>query len=398
MKRRVGGDAVGDLAVVAVEHVGDQDLVVVVGGVGEGAAAVRVADREDSLDVGAKLVVDDDVAVRVGRNARLVEAEIVRVRAAADGEEQMAAHDLLRALAAFQADGDAVAAFLVGDAFGVQPDLHAFLLKDRLHRVGHVGVLARDQPVGHLHDGHAAPEAAIHLRELKPDIGAADDDEMLRQEVDVHHRRAGQVVDLFEPRRVRHEGVAADVDDDLRRLEQPAVDADRVRALETAVAVDHRKVGVRLQPFLDVLVRGADDAVLARLDALHVDFDVSAEHHAEIRGAPRDVGGAGACDQRLRRDAADIDAGAAVELALENRDLHALAGHALRDRRPGLAGADDDRVECLSHAPLPDSFCDPAPPGYRAAEAIDVITIVAILNCASRSVIPCRCATQVKSL
>ena len=42
----VGGDAVGHLAPRAVEQVGGDDLVIVVGGVGEGAAAVAVAERQ----------------------------------------------------------------------------------------------------------------------------------------------------------------------------------------------------------------------------------------------------------------------------------------------------------------------------------------------------------------
>ena len=31
------------------------------------------------------------------------------------------------------------------------------------------------------------PEAAVHLAELEADVAAADDDQVLRQEVDVHH-------------------------------------------------------------------------------------------------------------------------------------------------------------------------------------------------------------------
>ncbi len=68
---------------VAVEQIGGDDLEVVVGGVGEGAAAVAVAERPDARHVGAQLVVDGDVAARVGRDAGLVEPEIVGVRAAA---------------------------------------------------------------------------------------------------------------------------------------------------------------------------------------------------------------------------------------------------------------------------------------------------------------------------
>ena len=69
---------------------------------------------------------------------------------------------------------------------------------------------------------------------------------------------------------------------------------------------------------------------------------------AEIGGAARQVGGIGAGDQRLGRDAAGVDAGAAEELALDERDGHARGGQPAGQRRSGLAGADDDRVEAGS--------------------------------------------------
>ncbi len=67
------------------------------------------------------------------------------------------------------------------------------------------------------------------------------------------------------------------------------------------------------------------------------------------RGAPREVGGIGAGDQGLGRRAAGVDAGAADELALDQRDLLPGGGEAAGHRRPGLAGADHDGVEAAVH-------------------------------------------------
>ena len=77
--------------------------------------------------------------------------------------------------------------------------------------------------------------------------------------------------------------------------------------------------GVLAQALLDALVRDPHDRVLARLDRLHVDPDRPFDHDAEVGGAARDVGRAGARDQRLGRDAAVVDAGAAEALALDDR-------------------------------------------------------------------------------
>ena len=104
------------------------------------------------------------------------------------------------------------------------------------------------------------------------------------------------------------------------------------------------------QPVLDaVRARCAETVICARLDARHVDADRAVEHDAVVGAAPRQMGGIGAGDQRLGRHAAGVDAGAAEQLALDQRDLHAGAGQPPGERRPGLPGADDDRVESLGH-------------------------------------------------
>ena len=76
---------------LVVEQVGGDDLEVVVGGVGEGALAVAVAQGPDAGDAGAELVVDVDVAVLVDGDAGFVEAQVVGVGAAADGEKHVGA-------------------------------------------------------------------------------------------------------------------------------------------------------------------------------------------------------------------------------------------------------------------------------------------------------------------
>src|SRR5271166_468798 len=86
---RVSANAVADPAQVPVEKVCCNDLEIIVGGVGEGALAVAVAERPHPRYVGAQLIVDDDVAALVPRDTRQVEPEIVGVRTTADREEQM---------------------------------------------------------------------------------------------------------------------------------------------------------------------------------------------------------------------------------------------------------------------------------------------------------------------
>ena len=61
-------------------------------------------------------------------------------------------------------------------------------LQNFAHGLGNVFVLPSNQARSHFHNRDFAPETAIDLSELQPNITSADDDEMLGQEIDVHHR------------------------------------------------------------------------------------------------------------------------------------------------------------------------------------------------------------------
>ncbi len=111
----ITGDAVGDAARGligndGVEEIGGDDFEVVVGGVGEGATAVAVAERPDAGDTGTELVVDDDVAVLVVGDAGFFEAEVVGVGTATDCEENVGAYAVGSVVGAVDAYCDIVAA------------------------------------------------------------------------------------------------------------------------------------------------------------------------------------------------------------------------------------------------------------------------------------------------
>ena len=89
----------------------------------------------------------------------------------------------------------------------------------------------------------------------------------------------------------------------------------------------------------------AGDLVLARLDARHVDGDAPPTPTPNSAARRAICAAYGARDHRLGRDAAGVDAGAAKAAALDDGDFPAGAGEAVGDERPGLPGADDDRVE-----------------------------------------------------
>ena len=222
-------------------------------------------------------------------------------------------------------------------------------LQDLLDGRGHVFVFTLNQARPHLDDGDFASKPPEHLPELQPDVAAAHDDQVPRKKVHAHHRAVGQVLHLVESRHRRHDRAPAHVDEDPLRREPVRAHADLASRFETRVALIDRAVLHLLQPGLDSRPRLPGDRVLPRLDAPHVDAHAAIDRHAEIRRAARHVRGIRARHHGLGRDAAGIDACAAEQLALDDRDLHACRGHALRERWPRLSRADDDRVEIARH-------------------------------------------------
>ena len=229
-------------------------------------------------------------------------------------------------------------------------DRHPFPLQDGADLGDDVVVLARQQLGEFLDDGDLRAEAPVHLREFQADVAAADDDQVLRHLVHVHHLGIGEVGHVLDARNVGHHRAAADVDEDPVRLQACASRSTSMRARpgEARLAPQQRDVLHAGDPGRQAVARLPDDAVLARLDRPHVDLDV-ARGEAVLAAAPRHVDRARAADQRLGGNAADVDAGAAEQLALDDRGAQAFGAQARGKRGACLPGTDDDRVVAFDH-------------------------------------------------
>ena len=239
------------------------------------------------------------------------------------------------------------------DALGFGPHGYALLDENRPDGLRNVLVLAGDQARSLLDDGDLGAEAPVHLGEFEPDVAAADDHEMLGHPVERKDRAVGQVGHLTDARHVGHGGAAADVDEDARCAQPLFADPDRVRPLKTGMALDDRAAGHAAQPLLDAGAGVGGDGVGPRLHARHVDLDGTIEDDAILATATSEMRRIGAGDQRLRRRAAGIDAGAAEELPLDQRDFHSRPREPIGERRAGLPGPDDDCVEAAGHCGAP---------------------------------------------
>src|SRR5207302_1855659 len=151
----IRGDAIGDAARIVIEQVSGDDLEIVVRRVGERAAPIAVAQCPNGGDIGAQLVVDRDITPRVALHAGFFQTEILRIRCAPGGQEDVGSLDLGVAFA-FRARDYGAFATRERDTVRVQPNFDSFGLQNLADRMGHVFILARDQARAFLDDGYFA--------------------------------------------------------------------------------------------------------------------------------------------------------------------------------------------------------------------------------------------------
>src|ERR1700675_3034801 len=98
--------------------------------------------------------------------------------------------------------------------FGVEQNVDAVLLQDCQNFIGDVRVFATKQLRSLLRDGHAAAKAAEKLAEFKPDVAAADDEEMLGDGVEFHDGRAIEIRNALQTFERRYGSAAPRVDEE----------------------------------------------------------------------------------------------------------------------------------------------------------------------------------------
>ena len=177
-----------------------------------------------------------------------------------------------------------------------------------------VAIGAGQQAAGHLDDGDLAAERGVDGAQLEADVAAADDEQRLRDVGQIE--RAGGI---HQPRAVdrqagnlrRHRAGGDDAVLEGERLLRAVdlLDVERVRVAERGHALDV----LDLAQVADLAGAGgelADDLVLEVAQLVEIDRRLG-ELDAEVFGVGRLGDHVGDVQQRLRRDAAAVDADAA---------------------------------------------------------------------------------------
>ena len=205
---------------VGVEEIVGDNLVIVVRSMSKGAAAVAVTQRPDARHIRLQLIVNNDVAAVIGRNAGLVETQVARVGDTPYRQKNVSTQYFRRTFVTLHVDGDTAIALCQRDTFRIQPDLYPLSLQNFAHGLGNIFVFTSNQARSHLYNRDFAAEAAIHLPKFQTNITSADDDKMLRQKIDVHHRRVREKWDIMDPRHLGNRGAPANVDENLVGLQE----------------------------------------------------------------------------------------------------------------------------------------------------------------------------------
>ena len=283
----------------------------------------EVADGVDAVLAGAAELVDDDEAAVVDLDAGAVEAEPVGERAAADGHDDGVDLEVLAVAEVDRGAAGVVRRVAVDHHAGA--DVDVLLLEAAHDDVGDVGVEAGQDLRQPLEDRDLGAEVGERRGELAADGAAADDDHPLGHVVEVEHLVArhdrAAALEVGD-----HPGHRAGGQDDVGAgdLGGRAVgrrDRDDVVGAEAADAVEHRDLAA-LAHRGDAADETVDDLLLAGLGDGEVD--------GRRAGLDAEVGGVGdvavhgrRLEERLGRDAAAVEAGAAEGVHLDHRDVDA---------------------------------------------------------------------------
>ena len=203
------------------------------------------------------------------------------------------------------------------------------------------------------HDDLAA-QAPERLRHFKPDRPRADDGEPRRQDVEIEQRFVGEISRQLDARDRRRGGRRARRDDEAARANFDAARFERVGPRELARRADNPHAE-RLEARLAVIGRdGVNDGahMLAHVRHLEPRFVIV---QPEARRLAHGLRGARGGDQRLRGNAAVVQAIAAHLALFDEHDLHAHRCGGGGDGKPARSGADHAQVrtQCFRHRMFP---------------------------------------------
>ncbi len=217
--------------------------------------------------------------------------------------------------------------------------------------VGDISILLWQELVATLDDRDTAAETAVHLRELDTLEPTADDQQMLREGIQFEDGFVRQRLHIAQSRKSGHNWASASVDDHMLAYEGAAAaiaqaNLYRLLADEMRLAQHELEAGCSGEQLVVAAAHEADNRSLAFAHGGHIDpGEFSAD--AIVACPAHHRGDLCALDERLGRDAGDVDAGATdhLRVAFDQGRLVPLLRHIHREGLATFATTDDHQIE-----------------------------------------------------
>ena len=305
---------------------------------GQHQLARAVADGIDAGHAGLHLLIRLDEAL-LDLDAGGLQTKAVGLGTASNRQEHFLGFKDLLAVRALDRDFRALVGVFHLLHRGVGIDLHSLSAELGLEKCRELAVHTRQQLRHHLDDRDLGAVAQIHTAELQTDDTAANDQQALRDVVQLQAARGVQNgLALLHAGDARDDGMRARRDDDLLRGVAVAADRDRLRAGKLRLAHhDPDLVGLTQRSHTggQLLDHGGTEG----LDLFPVDLHIGADD-ADVRAVSGGLIDFRGVEHGLGRHAAAVEAGAAYFVFLNERHLRAELSCA--DCRNIAAGASAD--------------------------------------------------------
>ena len=287
-----------------------------------------VTDGVNVRNAGAHLVVDVDCTALGQLHAGVLQAEALHAGCEADGDHHAVCLQrfVLRAVGGLDVHLHALAFAQVADGGGLVTGLqgHAQLLVLLGDFLGNVLVLVRQDAIHELNDGDVHTEVGQHVGEFHADGASADDDHGVRLVLVQDLLFVGDdVAAQLYARQGLNNGTGGDdavVEGDGLACVVAVGDLDGLVVYKVAAAVDLLNL-VLLHQVVHALDDVARDLAGALVRDLEVHRDVVAGNAVGLGFLGDGVRKFGVADQRLRGDAAHVEAYAAPVLLFDNGGL-----------------------------------------------------------------------------
>ena len=254
-------------------------------------------------------------------DARVLEAEVARVRRAADRDQHAVEEHRLGRVLAREGRRDAVGTRAQALDLRVEENLIERVAETFLERLDEISITAGQETVGKLDDRDARTEARVDRPHLETDVATADDEETVRHVLELEGSRRvhdARIVDAQDTRDGRRRAGRDDrvLENDLGRLlahaGRRAVGPLERQGIRVREACTRRQVldAARRAELADAARELLDDAVLPiaqlrQVDRRLLELETPSARLARLVRQLRDM------EQRLRRDAATVETDAA---------------------------------------------------------------------------------------